>query len=239
MKKNNKPHLLQLPHMETPQGVMAALYCLISGDFLFYYRTKDDPNSPWVSKFLTMPDVAAAWTQVEWETGWVPNGIMRKGRCPLGNFYVYYKPPLRIKLTLTDDLAGVWDIPIPATVLVGVGDSHYLWALKGKEFHPNANVCAAPFPNIYDDGRICWGANTAPDVNEHVAEETWKLFFQTPFNNHLVGNKCKPYPEDVRQLLVGLAKQKARVFPINSLKETWKTPDKEVSELCFPTINGG
>jgi hypothetical protein len=36
-----------------------------------------------------------------------------------------------------------------------------------------------------------------------------------------------------------LAKQKARVFPINSLKETWKTPDKEVSELCFPTINGG
>jgi hypothetical protein len=40
-------------------------------------------------------------------------------------------------------------------------------------------------------------------------------------------------------MLVGLAKQKARTFPINSLEESWKTLDEEVSKLCFPTLNGG
>jgi len=59
-------------------------------------------------------------------------------------------------------------------------------------------------------GGICWGANTVPDVNEHLAEETWKLFSRRPLITTWLEINGKPYPEDVRQLLVGIGKQKAR-----------------------------
>lgn len=49
-------------------------------------------------------------------------------------------------------------------------------------------LCHFPFPNIYADGRVCWGANRLPEIQQiKESEQLVSLFFSTPFNHDLFG----------------------------------------------------
>jgi len=195
----------------------AELYFMPGGHYLFRRRSAAGVTS----KFVTAPDVAAAFTGQEMDSGWLPPGMMRVGRHALGSWYVYTAPAQRARLALTAP-EGVLDIeiPIPRTVLVGCGENCYLAALCEDHFNPDARLYHAPFPNLYNELRICWGDNTPPEVDFQSASKVWKLFFDAPFNGHLAGGKSQAYPDDVRRQLLALAGSKRRRYPERDLVET-------------------
>jgi hypothetical protein len=188
----------------------AALFFLEGGHYLF----RDCGANQESSKFVTSIDVAAAFSRQEIDTGWLPAGIVRYGHNAKGPWFVYSPPAQKVQVIIGDDHVA---IPIPRTVLVGNGAMYYLMALKGKHFEHQADGYHAPFPNVYIDGRICWGQNTPPEAWPEHARQVWDLFFSTPFNGDLANGKSKQEKTDVRVLLRELGK--ANRYPENDLVE--------------------
>jgi len=189
----------------------AELYFLPAGHFLFRRRTETGVES----KFVTLADVAAAFTQVEQDSGWIPAGVQRHGFNKNGNWFVYWRPAQIVTITL--DEGNRYDkltIPIPVTVMIGDGRRFHLFASNG-EFSPGAPVFRAPFPNIHEDHSICWGNNTPADAKPESAAAAWNLFFTAPFNNHLVEGKSKKRKKDVREALRSLNGK--RRYPVGDL----------------------
>jgi hypothetical protein len=202
-----------LPAIQDPAiDFRAALYFL-DGTFLF--RSRD--NGAWSSKFVTIADVQAAFTGTEQDSGWLPAGIVRAGSSASGKWFVYSAPAQKATITFDGEAEQI-RIPLPRTVLVGVGANYYLWTTASAHFDSSATACAAPFPNVHSDGRICWGASTPPRANPEKARLVWDLFFSTPFNGHLVDRKSKAFPADVHLQLRELAGKKE--YPVNDLVST-------------------
>ena len=224
--------MLIQPIQPPPFEHQAALYFL-DGHYLFRWQ---GPDGKVLSKFVSTDDLAAAFSGHEADSGWLPPGVVRAGYCATGPFFVFFMPPRKVALPL---LAGEQvtpkTLPIPATVLLGVGPVYYLWAVRGKTLDPQAYIYHAPFPNVYDDGRICWGANTPPAAHLSQAQAVWDLFFTTPFNDHLARGKSNAYSDDVRQQLHRLARRRARVYPVNDLNPYYRS----LADLVERVIHGG
>jgi hypothetical protein len=195
----------------------AALYFL-DGHYLLRTREK----AGWSSKFVTATDVQAAFTGKEQDSGWLPAGVVRAGASKQGKWFVYSAPVQKVTISFDGEggtgVPETIKIPLPRTVLFGIGAEYYLWALKGERFDRNAVAHAAPFPNIHSQGKICWGASTPPRADPEKARQVWELFFSTPFNNHLIDHKSKAFPDDVRPQLRALAGK--REYPVGDLAMT-------------------
>jgi hypothetical protein len=186
----------------------AALYFL-EGHYLFKYPGPDKLTS----KFISHADVVSAFSKEQVDTGWLPTGILRTGHGRKGSWFVYAAPPQAI----THNFPGnQLTLPIPATVLVGVGKTYCLWALKGA-VTPGSRLFNAPFPNVHGDGRICWGSNPVREAEPGIAPAAWGLFFSSPFNRDLVQGKSKSFPEDIAEQLTNLAATGARKYPLSDL----------------------
>lgn len=182
----------------------------LDGQYLLRYRE----GLAWTSKFLTSEDLEAAFTRTEPDTGWTPAGVVRQGRRRSGPFFVYSAPEQKIEVRLADGEPAV-RLAIPRTVLLGIGGGYFLWALKSKHFSPGEEAWRAPFPNVYSDGRICWGNFAPPEALAQNARPVWELFFGSPFNAHLAIKKAKSeeHQRDVRTLLRETAERGAGRFP--------------------------
>lgn len=190
--------------------VHGTLYFL-DGHYLFRYNDGNKVSS----KFVTAADLAAAFSHTEQDTGWLDAGIVRVGSNPQGTWFCYSAPAQKVEISLTNERPLT--VPIPRTVLLGIDNGWYLWALKEKYFQLSAQAYKAPFPNVHPDGKICWGQNTAPKADPNKAREVWALFFSSPFNGDLADHKSNARPEDVRAVMRGLAEEKARTYPLNDL----------------------
>lgn len=188
---------------EPQYKVLASLHFLPGGHYLF---RQTFPVA--VSKFVTATDVAAAFLHQEVDTGWMPAGIVRYGQEIKGSWFVYSPPTQKVTITLVPVANGETEqtitIPAPRLVLIGAGGEYYLWAIKTSHFEHQAVMYNAPFPNLYPDGKICWGNNKPPAVDPKTARKTWELFFESPFNNHLASGKSETHHNDVRSLLRSL-----------------------------------
>lgn len=217
---NNLATLLS-QRLELPQ-TLAELYFLDAGHLL-YRRHRGDGTT--ATKFVTIEDVAAAFTGVETDTGWMAEGVRRAGYCAHGPWFVFIQPPQKTRLTLTTDADGLETVavPLPLLVFVGVGNQFYVAAAKGDAFDPKAKIAHCPLPNVHTDThQICYGGNAPPRADAANAAAAWEMFIASPFNNHLAGGKARsePYSEDIRQLLRRLAEKRARAFPADELVVT-------------------
>jgi len=199
------------PIQDPPFQVDAALYFLRSGDYLFKNFTGGQS-----SKFVTALDVQAAFSRKEQDTGWIPAGVVRRGYCTAGPFFVYAARPEKATIQV-EGANEPLTIPIPFTVMLGMGRDYYLWALHARTFDPQAQAYQAPFPNIHPDGKICWGQNAAPQAGPEKAGAAWSLFFTTAFNADLAGGKSRKYKNDVRDQLRRLAETNAKIYPADDL----------------------
>jgi len=202
-----------IPILPKPEyKVDAALYFL-DGQYLFKIFTGKTS-----AKFVTAKDVAAAFEGKEEDTGWLAPGVVRCGHNAGGDWYVYSTPPQTTLINL-DDGGGIstLQIPLPRLVLLAIGGNYYLWALADKAFSPDSMAYKTPYPNVYEDGKICWGSNPVPKISLEKAREPWKLFFEAPFNGHLVNGKSQEHTHDVRRALRGLADRNARRYPAGDL----------------------
>ena len=213
---------------DPPFKAIASLFFLDSGHYLF--RFLEDGKE--ASKFVTSVDVAAAFSMKEIDTGWLPAGIVRCGQNAAGPWFVYCTPPQKVKISLDE---GIWMVvPAPRLALIGSGNAYRMAAMREKHFRAEALIYHAPFPNIYPDGRICWGTNTPPEALPENARKVWELFFESPFNADLTGNKSKLHSKDVRDMLRELERRQARSYPADDLVSM----NNDVERLWKEAIEG-
>ena len=221
------PPVIAMPQ-PPPFPVDATLHFLPGGHYLFCHY-KDLA----VSKFVTAADVAAAFTGADQDTGYIPPGVVRIGRCAKGPFFAYSTPAQRVLVTIQSGNNSIESlVPVPRLVLLGLGSSYFLWALKSTTFTPTAPAYHAPFPNVYPTGLICWGANTPPEADPRAARKVWDLFFSSPFNEHLIDDKSAAHPRDVRIQLSAIAG--GRKYPLDDLR-----PIDRIIQVAIDAVLGG
>lgn len=183
-------------------------------EILYLYRK----DKQLLSKFVSPEDVARAFGKITYDTGPIPEGIIRMGRGASGYWGILRTQPQIVEMSFLDE--DTIKAPIPGCILFGMGDKYRIFAEgKGGLFH-------APFDNVYDDGSICWGRNSVPTVkNAQDLLKAWTLFWAAPFThrNDAHGGMLtyKPLYEDLakKRALKFNRKLKPSKVTINSLVE--------------------
>ena len=199
--------------LKVPVDASAALYFL-PGQYLF----ADLKESSVSLKALSSDQVARAFRKVHTDTGWLGRRVLRYREAPEGNAILSYEPAGVRRITIAFSAKGFVElsVPLPPLILLGKGREYYLWAAASSHISANTNLAVAPLPNV-GSGKICFGKNEVPETHPSTLSEVWKLIFQTPFNADHAGERCLTEPQDVRELLLKLAADKAKKFPKSEL----------------------
>ena len=219
-----------------PADAKAALFFL-EGHYQLNWRM----GSVERTKFLSPAQIRRAFsTRDTFDSGWLETFVLRFAQekkthkilsvLPVGRRKIFITDPRPVNERetedeSTDDSILEIEIPLPTLLLLGSGQSYYLWATLNKTVNQKAKICAAPFPNLDSSGGICFGRNTAPECRLDTIEKVWRLILESPFNNHQAANRCRTHEDDARKLLLALDGKKT--FPKNALIKTQHT----VSEL--------
>ena len=192
--------------------VQARLLFLRSDELLFQWN---DETNNLQSKLIAHQDARIAFARLEEDTGWLPDGVVRCGRNARGAWAVYVAPPQ--VMNISTDQHEALTIPIPMSLFVGWGQRYYLFALRGKAFDAHEPVYRAPYPNVYDNGRVCWGSHKVPLVTASNIQQTWQFFFTTAFNAHIASGKSRTHSENALDLLRELSAAGKKSFPAREL----------------------
>jgi len=219
-----------------PADAKAALFFL-EGHYQLNWRM----GSVERTKFLSPAQIGRAFsTRDTFDSGWLETFVLRFAQekkthkilsvLPVGRRKIFITDPRPVNERetedeSTDDSILEIEIPLPTLLLLGSGQSYYLWATLDKTVNQKSKICAAPFPNLDSSGGICFGRNTAPECRLDTIEKVWRLILESPFNNHQAANRCRTHEDDARKLLLALDGKKT--FPKNALIKTQHT----VSEL--------
>lgn len=170
-------------------------------------------------KPVAAESVRQAFSKQSIDTGWLPPGVNRWGNGNKGQWAVEWVAPNVYTLTL--QLAGeerIITVPMPSLIWFGQGSHFYIWAAKQKEFSPDAELFAAPLPNVTaSSGIICFGGKNRNRVEKGGFEKAWELFWAMAFNRDHSGGKSQLHKNDVTKQLLALAKLKAKSYPLGDL----------------------
>lgn len=195
-----------------------AAILITSGQYLLYARVGKNELAP---KGVSAQTLRQAFLGEPVDSGWLPPGVVRCGSGPGGPFFVKCIPAgvHDLLLVLPESTRPTQiTLPLPPLVFAGNHMTYYVWALQTNGCEPTAFLYHAPFPNVYQDGRICFGQNHPPAVSEKTLESTWKLFLSSPFNSDLCGNKSHAFPHNVQVQLLDVATDPhATTYPVHDL----------------------
>jgi PRTRC genetic system protein B len=170
-------------------------------------------------KPIAAESVRQAFSKQSIDSGWIPPGVVRWGHGNKGQFMCEWIAPNVYTMTL--QLAGeerLIIVPMPSLVWFGQGNNFYIWAAKQKHFTPDAELFAAPVPNVTaSSGIICFGGKNKNRVEKGGFEKAWELFWAMAFNRDHSGGKSQAHKDDVTKQLLALAKAKAKTYPIGDL----------------------
>lgn len=216
-----------------PADAKAALFFL-EGHYQLNYRE----GSVERTKFLSPAQIGRAFRAKDaFDSGWLQTSVIRFAQDRKTHKILSVLPAARRKIFITDprgaderenddensmeDAILELETPLPTLLLLGSGQSYYLWATLDETVNQKSKICAAPFPNLNSSGGICFGKNTAPECRLDAIEKVWRLILDSPFNSHQTENRCRPHPKDARRFLLALDGKKA--FPKNALIKTQHT----------------
>lgn len=189
--------------IQLPAGATAGLYFLPEQGVFLYH------NSRGTFKTLNPQAVASAFRDVDFDfdSGYLPARIIRVGMYHGRNFWIAAQPAQMRAITILGQ--ETFNVPTPPMLLFNIGGEYSLWAFKSnKAVDSDTILYHAPFPNIYQNGKICWGSNQLQDLPAQKAAQIFDLFFDSPFNTHLANGKSHANPEDVTRTLKALAWKK-------------------------------
>ena len=174
---------------------------------------------------LSAAGVRAAFLCMPTDSGWLSPRLIRMGSNRRGAWVIgaYAAGVQRIAFAgSSSDHSTTCDVALPALVLAGIEHTtprYHIWAItdKPKAISGDTVLYNAPLPNVYADGRICFGANPIPPVNSQSLDAVWQLFLAAPFTGALGGQRCRSFPTDPRSLLMTLAERRKRIFPRREL----------------------
>lgn len=206
--------------------ISAALYFMASGDYLFRWKDGTRINQ----KCLAAPDVTAAFSGTEVDSGWMPAGILRHGYGARGPWAALEIPPTRQQITMIqpDGKEKMISVVFPRLLMIGLDKTYYLTALDSP-FKPNGKVYMAPFTNIYSDHRICWGSNMPMTAGAETMQKAWRLFIELPFNGDLANGKSVAHTHDIRTAWRKYSK--AEEWPVNDLVVLRVTADQLIRNI--------
>lgn len=184
-------------------------------------------------KLLTPTALRAAFNGQPVDSGWLPPGTVRWGEGARGKFVARWMPPAVHRLLIEVDVQEPAKkrrknkgkrtqveevrVPLPGLVMLGVAHTYSIWAVPGSSFDGASPVFHAPLSNVYENGGICWGSAQPPEVSVETFGQACALFFSSTFNDHLMGRRCRSFPNDVRVHLLQLASSGATEYPEGEL----------------------
>ena len=197
-----------------PEGAEAALF-FFDGQYQFVARSGRRDSV----KFLGPQAVRAAFASERLDSGWIRPEIVRSGSVASGPFAVAFLTARKREIIVapSGEEPFVLTVPVPPIVAVGSGASLSLFAVRENTFDPNAKAHYAPFPNLFGDAKVCWGANTAAPVDHTAIVAAVDLYFSSPFNLNEAARRSRAYPANVVEQLARLARRRARSYPVNDL----------------------
>lgn len=198
-----------------------------NGQYVWHARVDGADNY----KFVSQAAVLQAFRSAPVDSGWLAPNVARCGSTSRGDYAVLFVPSGRHNLNVESGAKikqlRVW---LPSFVFFGYGQGYYVWAVKSDRLQPTAPLFAAPLPNVFDGGGICWGQNTAPRSTASSIADAWNLFITSPFNGHAASHKVKSHTGDVRTVLRRLAAEGKR-FPLSELRSAHHSLDARISSL--------
>src|ERR1051325_5970561 len=182
------------------------------GQFLFVTTNLEGGM---IERFISNAAAREAFSGIPVDSGWLRPELVRWGDGRHGEWAIAFIPPGVHELEITNEAEGSsplerLHVPLPGLVWFGLGTQYYLWAVKTPQLEPYHEIYRAPLPNVYVDGKICWGLVRPPRATARTLFDAWDLFIKSTFNNHLASGKSKRDREDFRTVLRG------------------------VNEICFP-----
>lgn len=209
--KSKKSKVQTISNPVLPHWADSALFTVGGRSEILYTYRKDDMI---LSKFVSPENVARAYAKISYDTGDIPIGIMRMGYGPNGYWGFLRSPGRMVYMSFGNE--DYIQVPIPGTVIFGVAKTYYIFAEKaGKLFK-------APFDNVYENGKICWGNNAIKPVKKAADLQTaLNLFFAAPFTDDMDANNGRL---TYKELYYGLAKKKAKKYT-RKLQQTRYTVD--------------
>ena len=217
-----------------PADARAALFFL-EGNYQLNYLE----GSVERTKFLSPSQIGRAFaTKDEFDSGWLEINVIRFALgarkrqkilsvLPAARRRIFITDPRPKNERESDDESAQEDailelqIPLPALLLVGCGQSYYLWATVEQQISRKSRLYVAPFPNLDSSGAICFGKNAAPECRLDTIESVWRLILDSPFNGDRAANRCRTHETDARKFLFEINGKKT--FPKNALIKTEHT----------------
>lgn len=197
-------------------GQIDAELLFVAGQYLFHSHQDGADHY----KFLAPEAVRAAFATLPIDTGWLDPSIQRWGTGADGPWVGAWHPPAVTPLAVILEhptRPTSLRVPLPGLVLVGHATRYYLCATATSVFDPQAALYRAPLPNVYPDGRICWGTATPPPPGTATIRTAWEVFCGSVFNGDLCSDKSRAQRSDVRAQLQALAAAGAETYPPGDL----------------------
>lgn len=185
-------------------------------------------------KPIAAESVRAAFSKEPMDSGWIPPGVVRWGNGSKGQWMCEWIAPNIYTMTL--ELGGVQTtitVPMPSLIWFGQGKSFYIWAAKQKAFRPDAELFAAPLPNVTaKTGIICFGGQNTNRVEKGGFERAWELFWAMAFNRDHSGDKSNAHKEDITKQLLALAKSKSKTYPLGDMVSMRTTLNQAINQFA-------
>ena len=205
--------ILQSLRSEDWQQIEAAIF-VANGTYVYKRKVSDFPLA-FEYKSLSPETLQRAFHIERIDTGWLPTNVVRCGSSTAGEWAVLFVSPAQQMLELQQ--TRTVQVPLPGMVMVGVARDYRIWAVSNKQFEPDATGYHVPLPNVYENGKICWGTNCPPIASPPNIAKAWELFISSPFNGDLVYGKSRSHYSNVRQQLIALSKRRRKTYPSNDL----------------------
>lgn len=210
-------------------------------DQLLYAGSTDDGRGRRI-KAVSPEAVAAAFSTQPLLSPWLAPQTVRYGWSTRGEVEIQFWPPERRRVLCAEDAlfdaweaddAGaaldvtcsgwgradgvVWfDLPLPALVWCCAGPTAFVFASDRSAFAPDLALFHAPLPNVYADGRVCWGQNRLThESGAALASRAYIVFRDAVFTASEVAGKSRAEPEDVRRFWTSLCG--AERYPVHDL----------------------
>jgi PRTRC genetic system protein B len=182
-------------------------------------------NGPTWRQYPISPDaLARVLGSVPSASGLLPPHTLGTGHVAGAPFYVVYVPPHTRTLRLAGNGTGAsqaYTLPLPPLVWAGHGTDYRIWALDTPDRPSNTHtpLMRAPFPNVFADGRICWGSSeSAPPASPASLDRVLTLFLeQSNFNLHLANGKSVAFPNSVVAHWQHLIEGGDEAYPLDDL----------------------
>ena len=108
-------------------------------------------------------------------------------------------------------------VPMPGLLFLGYGTRYYVWAYKLWKYAAT-KLFKAPLANVYPDGAICFG-NVHPRVaHGNTIANSWRLFWDSNFSDHLANGKSNAHPDNILPFLAKLHSTEAQDYPLDDLE---------------------